>query len=138
MITIKIKDRDIPLVYTVWEMKQIQEEIAPLHEAVMMVCGVNPEDEKDFSKRGGKEQLTALAKMLRIMGNAGLEEAGEEPNLTDKKVLRGLSPSKTADAVNTVMNAIRDGMSSEIPPKEEDGPVDVVLEELNKKKDPES
>ena len=34
-----------------------------------------------------------MAKLIRILGNAGLEEAGEAPDLTDKKVLRAMKPA---------------------------------------------
>jgi len=137
MKTIKLKGREIPLIYTTYEMKTIQEEIAPLSNAILLVLGRNPEDKKDMSRYGGAEHLDAAAKLIRILGNAGLEEAGEAPDLTDKKVLRALKPSEIAEVVNACMEAMNEGMASEIPPKEEDGPVDVTLEEMNKKKEKE-
>ena len=71
--------------------------------------------------------------MVRIMGNAGLEESGQEPDLTDKKVMRALRPDQLVEAINAVSNAMADGMRSEIPEKDEDGPVDVTLEKMKKK-----
>ena len=65
--------------------------------------------------------------------NAGLEETGENPDLTDKKVMRALKPSELAGAVNACMDAMSEGMGSEIPEKEEEGPVDVTLEQMKKK-----
>ena len=44
MITIRLKGREIPLIYTVLEMKQIQEEIGPLARAIDMILGRNPDD----------------------------------------------------------------------------------------------
>jgi len=133
MVTITLKGREIPLTYTTWEMKEIQEDIAPMSRAISLVLGRNPDDPEDRSLYAGAEHLGALAKMIRILGNAGLEEAGEEPNLTNKKILRALRPAEIADAVNACMNAMQEGMASEIPAKEEEGPVDVTLEEMKKK-----
>ena len=138
MARISLKGREVPLLYTVWEMKEIQEEIAPLGEAMAMVLGRNPEDDTDTSRFGGAEQLGAVAKLIRILGNAGLEEAGESPDLTNKKVLRALKPGDLMSAVNACLDAMNEGMASEIPDEEEDGPVDVTLEEMKKKKEPES
>ena len=135
MASITLKGRTIPLMYTTWEMKLIQEEIAPLATAIAMVTGRNPEDEKDTSRFGGAEQLGAVAKLIMILGNAGLEEAGENPDLTEKKILRALKPSEMMNAINACMDAMAEGMASEIPEEKKEGPVDVTLEEMNKKKE---
>lgn len=136
MTTITLKGRYIPLLYTTWEMKEIQEEIAPISRAISLVIGKNPDDPNDTSKYSGAEHLTALAKMIRILGNAGLEEAGEVADLTDKKIMRALKPMELPEAVSACIEAFNEGMRSEIPEKEEEGPVDVVLEEMKKKKEP--
>jgi hypothetical protein len=133
MASIKLKGREIPLLYTTYEMKQIQEEIAPIGRAFKIILGHNPDDEKDTSKYGGPEQIGAAAKMIRILGNAGLEESGEKPDLTEKQIMRAMKPSNLMEAINACMNAITEGMASEIPEKEEEGPVDVTLEEMKKK-----
>lgn len=138
MTEIMLKGRKVPLVYTVFEMKELQEEIAPLGELQYVIAGRNPEDEKDTSRYGRPEHLGAIAKLIRILGNCGLEEAGENPDLTDKKVLRALKPGELVDAVNACMKAMNEGMVSEIPAKEEEGPVDVTLEEMKKKEPKES
>ena len=138
MVEITLRGRTIPLVYTTFEMKQIQEEIAPLDKFAYMVFGRNPEDENDTSLYGGPEHLRAAGALIRILGNAGLEEAGEKPDLTDKWVLRSLKPATLAEAVNKCMLAVNEGNQSEIPQKQDDGPVDVTLEQMNKKKEKES
>ena len=136
--SIKLKGRTVPLIYTTYEMKQIQEEIAPLGQIQYAVLGRNPEDEDDISRYGSPDHLSAVAKLIRILGNAGLEESGENADLTDKKVLRALKPADLADAVNKCMDAMAEGMKSEIPEKKQEGPVDVTLEEMKKKKEKES
>ena len=135
MASIELKGKRIPLIYTVYEMKEIQEEIAPLGKLTNLVTGRNPEDEKDLSNYGSSEQLNAVAKLIRILGNAGLEEAGEEANLTDKKVMRALKPSELVMAISACMDAMNEAMESEIPKKKTEGPVDVTLEEIEKKKE---
>ncbi|MBR2854499.1 MAG: hypothetical protein IKE81_09265 [Clostridia bacterium] len=135
MATIKIKGRNVPLLYTVYEMKAIQEEIGPLAEAINLVLGRNPEDEKDRSKYLSREHLEAATKLIRILGNAGLEEAGEAPNLTDKMIARAIRPVELPIMISACMDAMNAGMMSEIPEKKQDGPVDVVLEEIEKKKE---
>ena len=138
MASIHLKGREIPLIFTTWEMKQIQEEIAPMSRAISIVLGRNPENAEDTSLYGGADHLRAVAKMVRILGNAGLEENGQEPDLTDKKVLRAMRPVELPETVNACMDAMNEGMASEIPAKEETGPVDVTLEEMEKKKEKES
>lgn len=134
MASITLKGREIPLVYTVWEMKEIQEELGPLSTAIRLVLGRNPEDPEDTSRYGSAEHLKAAASLIRILGNAGLEEAGEAPDLTNKKILRALRPSELIEAINECINAMNEGMASEIPEKKKEGPVDVVLEEIERKK----
>lgn len=139
MVTINLKGREIPLLLTTEEMKTIQEEIAPLEEVVARVLGRDPENPEDRKGFLGPEHLKAATKMIRIMGNAGLEENGEEPDLTDKKVARAIRPAELPKMVNECIAAWNEGMASEIPARpKEAGPVDVVLEEIEKKKDPES
>lgn len=133
MVTIRIKGREIPLIYTTQEMLTIQKDIAPIGKAMRLFVGANPEDEKDDSWYASAEHLDALAKMIRILGNAGLEEAGERPDLTEKTVLRAIKPLNIPECVNACVQAINEGMESEIPEKEEEGPVDVTLENMKKK-----
>lgn len=133
MASITIKGREIPLIYTVYEMKQVQEEIAPLDRAISLVLGRNPDDKEDQSKYGGAEHLEAAATLIRILGNAGLEEAGEAPDLTEKKIMRALKPGELMMAINACMDTMAEGMASEIPEKKQEGPVDVTLEDMKKK-----
>lgn len=138
MAEVTLRGRKIPLVYTVFEMKTVQEEICPLGNLQYILFGKNPDDAADTSRYAGPEHLNAVARMVRILGNAGLEEAGEKPDLTDKWVMRSLRPVQLIDAVNACVIAMNEGVASEIPPDPEEGPVDVVLEDIEKKKEKES
>ena len=135
MAEITLKGRTIPLLYTMSEMKQVQEEVAPVGEFLYLMLGVNKDNPEDRSLYATAEHLEALGKTIRILGNAGLEEAGETPDLTDKWVMRAIRPAKIQDAMQRCLDAINDGMASEIPAKKSDEPVDVTLEQLEKKKE---
>ena len=138
MASLALKGREIPLLYTVYEMRQIQEEICSLGDFQYVIFGRNKNDEKDTSGYASPKHLEAIAKLVKILGNAGLEEAGEVPDLTEKKILRAMRPQDLNNAVSACMEAMNEGMESEIPEKEKEGPVDVTLEEMNKKKERES
>lgn len=133
MASITIRGREIPLLYTVFEMKAVQDEICPLGDFQYVIFGRNKDDPADQSKYASAEHLSALAKLIRILGNAGLEEAGEEPDLTEKMIMRSIRPASIPDIISACADALSEGMASEIPPEEEDGPVDVTLEEMKKK-----
>ena len=134
MATITLKGREIPLLYTVYEMKEIQEQVCRLGDLQYVIMGRNRDDEED-STYGTPEHLGAITILIRIMGNAGLEEAGETADLTDKKIMRALRPSEIVTAVRACLDAMNEGMASEIPPEPKPGPVDVVLEEIEEKKE---
>ena len=136
MVTINLKGREIPLEFSTYEMKVIQEQVAPIGEAVNMLLGKNKGDKKgQNSEFGSTEHLETIAKMVTILGNAGLEENGQNPDLTEKKVLRAIKPDEIGIAVNACLDAMAESMASEIPEKKKTGPVDVVLEEIEKKKE---
>lgn len=137
MVTITLKGREIPLLYTVYEMKAIQEQVCRLGDMQYAILG-RSRDNSEESIYGTPEHLDAITKLIRILGNAGLEEAGEKGDLTDKQIMRALKPGALVTAVKACMDAMDEGMSSEIPPETKQGPVDVVLEEIEEKKEPES
>ena len=135
MVTITLKGREIPLLYTTWEMKQLQEEIAPLGKLNCAIFGRNPDDKTDTKNFGSAEHLTAVARLVKILGNAGLEEAGQEPDLTDKWVLRNIKPGMIMVYVIALVAVISEGNKIEAAtPAEDQGPVDEGLEEENAKK----
>ena len=141
MKEIRIGKREIPLFYSTFEMIAIQREIGcTAFQLRDEVFGIVQEDEDDpMSVRlecvTDPEKTEKLGKLIRILGNAGLEEAGETPDLTDKWVMRAIRPAKIQDAMQRCLDAINDGMASEIPAKKSDEPVDVTLEQLEKKKE---
>jgi hypothetical protein len=143
MQEIKIGKREIPLFYSTYEMLAIQEEIGctafQLREEVF---GIRQEDEDDpMSIRmecvTDPEKTKKLGTLIRILGNAGLEENGEKGDLTDKWILRNMKPALIMAYAVAAMAVIVEGNRIEAPEAEEQqGPVDEVLEEQNAKKQP--
>lgn len=141
MTEIKIGGRRIPLLFTVYEMIAIQADIectaAELREKVFGIVENedNPEESR-ITVAEDPEKLIKLGKLIRILGNAGLEERGEEPDLTDKWVLRNMKPGLVIGYAVMAMSEIVDGMTMESPALQEpeQGPVDEVLEEQEAKK----
>ena len=136
MVTINLKGREIPLVYTTLEMLTLQEEIGPLGQIIPKIMGRNPDDEEDRSRYASPDHLKSAAKAIRILGNAGLEVAGKDGDLTDKWVMRAIRPADLLENVMACLTAMDEGMQSEIPKVETTGPVDVVLEQIERKKEP--
>lgn len=142
MQEIKIGKREIPLFYSTYEMLAIQEEIGctafQLREEVF---GIRQEDEDDpMSIRmecvTDPEKTKKLGTLIRILGNAGLEENGEKADLTDKWILRNMKPALIMAYAVAAMAVIVEGNKIEAPEEEQQGPVDEVLEEQNAKKQP--
>ena len=141
MAGIKIGGREIPLLYTTYELVAIQEEIGCTgHQLRDEVFGIHLADENDPSSvvfdcvTDGKK-TKKLGTLIRILGNAGLEEQGEEPNLTDKWVLRNMKPGLLLVYALGAFGVINEGNQMEAK-EEETGPVDEGLEEQQAKKQP--
>ena len=142
MTEIKIGGRTIPLLYTTYELIAIQEEIgctgAQLRDEVF---GIRLENEDDptsvvFDCVTHGDKTKKLGKLIRILGNAGLEDAGQEPDLTDKWVLRNIKPGMILVYALAAYTIVNDGNRIEQQDKENQGPVDEVLEEEMAKKQP--
>ena len=135
---IKIGGRVIPMALTTFEMIAIQDEVGctlgQLRDQVFGLERNMETDEYSFTVVNDKEKLKRFGTLLRIMGNAGLEEAGKEPDLTDKWILRHIRPSMIMAYVVAATAVINESMKMEVEEKE-DGPVDEVLAEENRKKD---
>ena len=141
MTEIKMGGRTIPLLYTTYELVEIQEAIGCTgHQLRDEVFGIHLEDENDPSSvvfdcvTDGKK-TKKLGTLIRILGNAGLEEQGEEPNLTDKWVLRNMKPGLLLVYALGAFAVINEGNQMEAK-QEEIGPVDEGLEEEQAKKQP--
>ena len=142
---IKIGGRNIPLFYSTYETIEIQREIGcTAFQLNDNVFGMELIDEEKDAKLENvrlnvakdPDKTERLGKLIRILGNAGLEESGQEPDLTDKWVLRNMKPMMIMAFALAAMAEITEGNKAELPPAEDQGPVDEVLEEQNAKKQP--
>lgn len=139
-MTVKIGNREIPIALTAYEMLTIQEEIgctvAQLRDEVFGIEHNLETDEYTFTLLDDKDKLRKFGTLLRILGNAGLEEAGQKPDLTDKWILRNMKPASIMTCVISTARAISEEMKTEVAEKTvNDGPVDEILEEENRKKE---
>jgi hypothetical protein len=142
---IKIGNRTIPLVLTAYEMQDIQKDIGctvgQLRDDVFAVVHhpdadtENGESEYTIELMKDAEKVRKLGTLIRIMGNAGLEEAGQEPDLTEKWIMRHMSVAKVMVYAVAMMAAVNAAMHMESAEKDNSGPVDEVLAEENRKKE---
>ena len=141
MIEINIGGRIVPLNYSAYEMIAIQQDIGctafQLKEVVFGVRLENVDDPKSLKLDvvNDPERVEKLGKLIRILGNAGLEEKGEPADLTDKWVLRNMKPAMVLAYAVAALSEIIMGNTMEAK-KEESGPVDEGLEEEQAKKQP--
>lgn len=136
MTEIKIGGREIPLLYSTFELLEIQKAIGctgfQLKEEVF---GIRLQDEDDpmsitFDIVKEPEKIGKMATLIRIMGNAGLEESGQEPDLTEKWIMRKMKPVMILPYAVAILQEIMDGNQMESPEQEKgDGPRDIGLEE---------
>ena len=136
MTEIRIGGRQVPLFYSTYEMIEIEKSIGctayQLNDKVIGAHQTNTENPDDpdgivldiLEKPENKENL---GKLIRILGNAGLEENGETPDLTDKWVLKNMKPGMVMVYAVAVMAVVNEGNQMEMK-KEDSGPVDETLE----------
>ena len=145
MTEINIGGRVVPLSYSAYEMVAIQKEIGctafQLNDVVFGITREENEEKPDEEPKirigvvNDADRLEKMGKLIASLGNAGLEEKGEEPDLTVKWVLRNMKPALIMGYAIATMAEISEGNMMEAK-KEEKGPVDEGLEEENAKKQP--
>ena len=115
MTEIKIGGRTVPLYYSTYEMIAIQKKIGcTAFQLRDEVFGVKQDDEDDpMSIRlevvKDPEKTERLGKLLVILGNAGLEQSGQEGDLTEKWILRNMKPPMIATYAIVAMTVIVEG-----------------------------
>ena len=141
---ITIGGRTIPLYFSTYEMIAIEKEIgctaAQLRDEVfgLHLTDIDNPDSWAMDVASDMAKTEKMGKLLAILGNAGLEEAGETTDLTAKWILRKMPPKKILEYAILASLAIAEGNKSETAEKaaEEQGPVDEMIEEANRKKEP--
>ena len=139
MTEIKIGGRVLPLSYTAFEMIEIQRQIGcTAFQLKDEVFGIRQEDEDDpqsirIDVIKDPDRLEKMGKLIAILANAGLEENGQEPDVTCKWVLRNMKPSLILSYAVATMAEIANGNMMEVK-QEENATVDEGLEEQQAKK----
>lgn len=143
MTEIKIGGRMIPLSYTAFEMIEIQKQLGcTAFELKDVVFGIEAEENEDDPNAEPKitinvvndpVRLEKMGQLIAILGNAGLEEKGEKPDLTVKWILRNMKPALILGYAIATMAEITEGNMMEAK-TDTNGPVDETLEAENAKK----
>lgn len=119
-VSVNIGGRDIPLRYTMRVQLQIEEEL-----------GLDFSEIND--KLRGKKNTRTVISLVRLMGNAGLQRAGEKADLTDEWLIDHIKPGFTTSYRIAVMGAVTAGWFMENEQEKSDGEKDDILEEIRKK-----
>ena len=123
-ITVIIGERKIPLRFRMDQFIEIEETIGNLGEAKELIMK-------------GKKRLRNLVTMIRILGNAGLKAAGEKPDLTDESLKENMNPHALIAYQAVVLGCLtKESISQAAQENNENTERDLVLEEINEKKDP--
>lgn len=143
MTEIKIGGRVVPLSYSTYEMIEIQRQIGcTAFELKDEVFGIKAEEDENNPNADPKisinvvsdpDRLEKMGRLIAILGNAGLEEKGEEPDLTVKWILRHMKPALILGYAIATMAEITEGNMIEVK-TDENGPVDETLEAEQAKK----
>lgn len=122
-IAVQIGEKKIPLRFTMKQFAEIEEEIGYLGEVRKLILN-------------GKNRIRNLVSVIRILGNAGLKNAGEEPDLTDEWLNENMDPhALMAYQLAVIACLSRDSESEAAKEENEHKERDLVLEEINEKKE---
>ena len=123
-ITLTIGDRTIPLYFGMDEFIEIEETIGNLGELRDLILK-------------GRQRLRNMIGAVRILGNAGLKREGKTADLTDEWLRANMDPhALMAYQIGILACLQRDGESQAVNENNEDKERDLVLEEIEQKKDP--
>lgn len=123
-ITVKIGGREIPLRFRMNQFIEIEEEVGNLGEVRELILK-------------GKQRIRHLITVIRILGNAGLKHEGKEADLTDEWLKENMDPHALMGYQLVVIACLSKESESQAAKEENESKErDLVLEEINQKKDP--
>lgn len=123
-ITLNIGDRTIPLYFGMDEFIEIEETIGNLGELRDLILK-------------GRQRLRNMIGTVRILGNAGLKREGKAADLTDEWLKENMDPHALMAYQIAILACLhRDGESQAVSEENENKERDLVLEEIEQKKDP--
>ena len=128
LAVIRIGGKKIPLNFCLDDVESMNEEVGPVTDIRALLT-------EDYLSAA---HVRRVVRSIRIMGNSGLIEMGQEPFLTDSWIGRHMKTKDVNDKIVfplivTVWGGME--METEAAEQREGKEVDVVLEEINKKKD---
>ena len=123
-IKIIIGGREIPLRFRMDEFIEIEETIGNLAEVKELILK-------------GRNRIRNLVGVIRIMGNGGLKAAGQDPDLTDEWLREKMEPTELMTyQLAAIACMTKAGESEAVREENENKERDLVLEEIEAKKDP--
>ena len=123
-ISLNIGERKIPLRFRMNQFIEIEENVGNLGEVKELILK-------------GRQRLRNLVTVIRILGNAGLKAAGEEADLTEEWLTENMDPHALMAYQIAVIACLSKETESEAAKEEkEEKERDLVLEEIEAKKDP--
>ena len=123
-ISVNIGERKIPLKFGMREFVQIEEEVGNLGEIRDLILN-------------GKNRLRNMITVIRILGNAGLKKEDKEADLTEEWLYENMDPHALMAYQMGIIACMSKAEKSEaIKEENEKTERDLVLEEIDAKKDP--
>ena len=123
-IYLPIGEKKIPLRFRMDQFIEIEENIGNLGEIRDLILK-------------GKNRLRNLIGVIRILGNAGLKAAGEKDDLTEEWLRENMDPHSLMTYQIAVIACLsKEGESEAAREETENKERDLVLEEIEAKKDP--
>lgn len=123
-IYLNIGEKRIPLYFGMDEFIEIEENIGNLGEVRDLILK-------------GRQRLRNMVSVIRILGNAGLKKEGGAGDLTDEWLRANMEPHALMAYQAAIMMCLnRDGESQAVKEENEDKERDLVLEEIEQKKEP--
>lgn len=122
--TIKVGKREIPLAYTLRTQIRIEEDLEMTYDELR----------ENVNQLKGNRNTKTTIRTLRILGNAGLERAGKEADLTEEWLTDHIVPKDMLAYKVAILQTLFAGRYMETE-NSEDGEVDIGLMEIRKKKE---
>ena len=123
-IYVNIGERKIPMRFRMTQFEELEEEIGNMGETTEL-----------FLK--GKKRVRNIVTAIRILGNAGLKHDGQKPDLTDEWLTENMEPHAIMAYQAAVLACLSKGSESQAVKEENESKErDLVLEEIEQKKDP--
>ena len=121
---INIGEREIPLRFRMNQFEELEEEIGNLGDTKGLFLT-------------GKKRVRNIVSAIRILGNAGLKHEGQKPDLTDEWLNDHMDPHAILAYQVAVIGCLsKESDSQAVKEENENKERDLVLEEIEGKKDP--